>query len=56
MPILRVADEERLVNWVIRMNNIGYGQTKRELKLVVKKILDQDGRTTQFKNNLPGRD
>ncbi|KAJ8043640.1 hypothetical protein HOLleu_10826 [Holothuria leucospilota] len=27
-----------------------------ETKLVVKKILDQDGRKTQFGNNLPGRD
>lgn len=37
------------------MNKIGYGRSRRELKLVVKKIVDEDGRDTPFKNNLPGK-
>ncbi|KAJ8039126.1 Tigger transposable element-derived protein 2 [Holothuria leucospilota] len=53
---LTMEEEDKLVSWATHMNEIGYGQTKRELQLVVKKILDQDGRKTQFANNLPGRD
>jgi hypothetical protein len=38
------------------MAKIGYGQTRQQLLSAVKKVLDQDGRQTPFKNNLPGKD
>lgn len=41
---------------VHQYGKIGYGQTRQELLSAVKKILDQDGRQTPFKNNLPGKD
>ncbi|KAJ8036481.1 hypothetical protein HOLleu_20471 [Holothuria leucospilota] len=50
------AEEDRLESWLLKMSQIGYGQTKRELKSTVKKILDEDQRTTMFKDNLPGCD
>lgn len=53
---LTMAEEDNVVSWATHMNEIGCGQTKRKLQLVVKKILDQDGRKTQFANNLRGRD
>ena len=38
------------------MATIGYGRTRKELIQVVKRILDEDGRPTPFKNNTPGKD
>ena len=38
------------------MAAIGYGRTRQELLITVKKILDEDGRKTPFKDNKPGRD
>lgn len=38
------------------MSRIGYGRTRQELYLTVKKILDDDGRKTPFKDNKPGKD
>lgn len=40
----------------MHMARIGYGRTRKELAHVVKSILDEDGRPTPFKNNLPGKD
>lgn len=37
------------------MCKIGYGRTKQELLLTVKKMLDFEGRQSRFKNNLPGK-
>ena len=36
------------------MAKIGYGRSSEELRLVVKKILDKDGRKNPFTNNMPG--
>ena len=40
------------------MNNIGYGQTRRQICEMVKKkkILDKDSRPNPFKDNCPGKD
>ena len=35
-PILR-REEQSLVNWAVEMNNIGYGQTRRQICEIVKK-------------------
>ena len=53
---LTKAEESKLVEWIVHMNGIGYGQTTRELKYAVKKLLDADGRNTLLSNNMPGRD
>lgn len=55
-PVLSESEENQLVEWLINMAKIGYGQTRQQLLLTVKKILDHDGRKTPFKNNLPGKD
>ena len=56
-PILKLEEEEALVEWSIKMAEIGYGRTKEELKDTVKKILDRQGRKVSiFKNNRPGKD
>lgn len=53
MPNLTGEEEAAIEAWLMKISQIGYGQKKRELKLVVNKILDEDGRTTMFPNNLP---
>ncbi|KAJ8049117.1 hypothetical protein HOLleu_01713 [Holothuria leucospilota] len=53
-PVLTHGEEERLVQWIFEMNRVGYGQTRRELTLTVTKILDDDGRISPFKDNMPG--
>ena len=55
-PVLTEAEEKRLADWIILMSKIGYGRTRKELVLTVKRILDDDGRPNPFKNNKPGKD
>ena len=54
--VLRKVEEQCLVNWAIEMNKIGYGQTRRQVCEMVKKILHKDGRPNPFKDNRPGKD
>ncbi|XP_071947381.1 uncharacterized protein [Antedon mediterranea] len=54
-PILSKKEEEQLVGWAIGMAKIGYGRTMMEMKRVVKKFLDANGRPNPFVDNLPGR-
>jgi hypothetical protein len=54
--VLSETDENIIVEWLINMAKIGYGQTRQQLLSAVKKVMDQDGRQTPFKNNLPGKD
>ena len=53
--VLTYSEEVELVDWVVKMCKIGYGRTKQELLLTVKKMLDFEGRQSRFKNNLPGK-
>ena len=55
-PILTPEEEKYLVQWTIDMYEIGYGQTRRQVTEMVKKILDKDGRPNPFKDNRPGKD
>ena len=55
-PILTAEEEESLVEYVVHMCKIGYGRTKEQLTLIVKAILDKDGRKNPFTNNRPGKD
>lgn len=54
--VLTDKEEERLSKWVVQSAQIGYGRTRQELLLTVKKILNVDGRRTPFKDNKPGED
>ena len=54
--ILTPAEESMLVQWSLHMADIGYGRTREQLCLTVKKILDKDGRQNPFWDNFPGRD
>lgn len=44
-----------LEDWLVEMANIGYGRSKQELQLAVKKIMEKDKRKNPFTNNMPGR-
>ena len=54
--VLTATEETMLCEWLLEMSRIGYGRTTEELKLVVKRILDKDGRPNPFCDNTPGYD
>lgn len=54
--ILTPAEENMLVQWSLHMADIGYGRTREQLCMTVKKILDKDGRVNPFRDNCPGKD
>ncbi|KAK7473602.1 hypothetical protein BaRGS_00035149 [Batillaria attramentaria] len=49
-------DEQKLVDWLVELLKRGFGGTREDLKDMAKKILDERGATTIFKNNRPGKD
>nr|XP_054764527.1 uncharacterized protein LOC129271180 isoform X2 [Lytechinus pictus] len=51
---LTAAEEALLSNWVLQMSRVSQCPSKKDIIQVVKKILDDDGRETPFKNNQPG--
>ncbi len=53
-PILTSAEESVLGDYITLMSSIGYPLTKKLLMLEVKKILDKEGRSTPFPDNIPG--
>ena len=53
-PILTPGEEEMITKWIFDMSGVGFPVTRLQLKLEVKKILDQDGHTNPFPNNMPG--
>lgn len=55
-PVLNKEEENELVDWIIKMAEIGYGQCKLQVCRMVKKMLDQNGRSSPFPDNLPGKD
>ena len=52
--VLTTAKESMLADWFLDVAHIGYGRSFEELRLVVKKILDQDRRQNPFTDNIPG--
>ena len=52
--VLTTAEESMLADWLLDMSRIGYGRSCEELRLVVKKISDQDKRQNPFTDNIPG--
>ena len=45
-----------LVQWLLHMSEIGYGRTREQICLMVKKILNKDSRQNPFKDNYPRKD
>ncbi|XP_060578915.1 uncharacterized protein LOC132735898 [Ruditapes philippinarum] len=54
--VLSEVEEQYIATWAIHMAKIGFGRNRNELLDTVKQILDAEGRTTQFKDNRPGKD
>ena len=54
--ILTECEEQELVDWAVEMGRIGYGWTREQMSMMVKKILDKDGRQNPFVDNRPGKD
>ena len=55
-PVLNVAEETTLAVFIQHCSKIGYPLGKFDVLMWVKKVLDKDGRTTPFNNNMPGND
>ena len=53
--VLSDAEELKLVEWAMEKASIGYGHTREQISDMVKRLLDEDGRTNPFVNNYPGR-
>ena len=54
--VLTTEEEQKLAEWAIKMAEIGYGQTRRQVCEMVKKIMDNTKRPNPFTENRPGRD
>ena len=54
--VLSEAEEAKLASRVVEMVITGYGHTREQVLAMVKRILDQDGRSNPLVNNYPGRD
>lgn len=55
-PYLTKDKEEALVQWALKMSEIGYGQTRVQISEMVKGILDNQPRPNPFRDNRPGKD
>lgn len=55
-PVLTKAEEHELVQWIIEMSGIGYGQCRQQVCLIVKQILDHNKRPNPLTGNMPGKD
>lgn len=54
-PILTVAEEERLADWLIERSKRGFGLSINEFLDSVQKFIGKDQRKTPFTGNRPGR-
>jgi len=54
-PILTEAEESLLVKWIIESSKKGFPRRREDVQYSVKKYLDNNQRTTPFKDNLPGK-
>lgn len=54
-PILTEAEESLLVKWIIESCRKGFPRRREDVQYSVKKYLDNNKRTTPFKENLPGK-
>ena len=52
--ILSPEEEQRIVDYVIHMGEIGYGRTREQIFDIVAAIVSKDGRPNCFVNGRPG--
>ena len=50
-PVLTETEEQEMVQWVIQMDEIGYGQCRQQITM---KLFDYTGSNNSFTNNQPG--
>ncbi|GFO17233.1 tigger transposable element-derived protein 6-like protein [Plakobranchus ocellatus] len=53
--VLTTHEEECLVHWLKMSARRGRGKARKDLSIVVQKVLNAEGRQTPFKANMPGR-
>ncbi|KAJ8952744.1 hypothetical protein NQ318_008058 [Aromia moschata] len=53
-PVLSVEEEHTLVEWILECQRKGFPRRKTDIKISVKKYLDEVKRTSIFRDNLPG--
>ena len=54
--VLSSSEEDSLVQRILLMADIGYGCAREQVCLIVKKMLDKDGRANPFTDDYPGKD
>ena len=55
MPILTVAEENKLADWLVERSKRGFGLSVNEFLDSVQKFIGKDNRKTPFRGNRPGR-
>lgn len=53
-PILSQPEEKTLIEWITESHKKGFPRRKEDIQVSVKAFLDENGRKTPFKDNLPG--
>ena len=53
--VLTSEEETKLVKWMVELSKRGFGRTRNDLRDMVKRILDDRGEKTVFKDNRPGK-
>ena len=53
--VLTSEEETKLVKWMVELTKRGFGRTRNDLRDMVKRILDDRGEKTVFKDNGPGK-
>lgn len=53
--IITEDEESLLVKWIIESYKKGFPRRRKDVQYSVKKYLDDNNRTTPFKDNLPGK-
>ncbi|XP_012944713.1 uncharacterized protein LOC101864422 isoform X1 [Aplysia californica] len=51
--LLTQHEEERLVQWLLKMSKLGFGQTTDDIRVMAKAIMELSGGTTKDPSNLP---
>ena len=55
MPILTVAEENKLADWLVERSKRGFGLSVNEFLDSVQKFIGKDNRKTPFRGNRPCR-
>ena len=53
--VLTSEEEIKLVKWMVELSKRGFGRTRNDMRDMVKRILDDRGEKTVFKDNRPGK-